>query len=103
SIIVSVEQQTGQTTSTITGTTQPTQTRSTRLVVMGDVDFAADQLVQATNNYNNVTLFANTVNWLAQSEERISVPPRSEDQRTLTLDAAAQSLIFYTSVLFLPL
>ena len=100
-LIVSVEQQTAGTTSTITNTTTTTQTDTTRLVVLGDADFASDSLTQLT--LNNRDLFTNIVNWLAQSEDRITVSPPSTTSRTLTLSAEQQSFIFYGTVLFLPI
>jgi ABC-type uncharacterized transport system involved in gliding motility auxiliary subunit len=101
-MIVSVEQDVTAT-GTVTGTTQPTQTRGTRLVVTGDVDFASDLLVQQLNATTNLDLFTNIINWLSESEDRISIPAPSTTAPTLTLGLAEQSLTFYTTVVILPL
>ena len=102
-MIVSVEQDVPAATGTVTDTTQPTQTKGTRLVVTGDVDFASDLLVQQLNATTNLDLFTNIVNWLSESEDRISIPAPSTAAPTLTLGVAEQSLTFYTSVVVMPL
>ncbi len=100
-MIVSVEQDAA--TGTVTNTAQTTQTRGTRLVVTGDVDFMSDSLVQQLNATSNLTLFTNIVNWLSESEDRISIPAPSTTAPTLTLGVAEQSLTFYMSVVIMPL
>jgi ABC-type uncharacterized transport system involved in gliding motility auxiliary subunit len=102
-MIVSVEQDVPPATGTVTTTTQPTQTQGMRLVVTGDVDFASDPLVQQLNATTNLDLFTNIVNWLSESEDRISIPTPSTTAPTLTLGLAEQQLTFYTTVVILPL
>jgi hypothetical protein len=99
-MIVSVEPQEPAT--PITDTAQPTQTHRMRLVVTGDADFGRDDFIQSFQFTYNRDLFTNIVNWLAESEDRISIPARDTTQQQLTLDAAQSSAVFYTSVLFLP-
>lgn len=101
-MIVSVEQEVAATGS-LTDTTQPTQTRGTRLVVTGDIDFLSDPLIQQYNATYNLSLFTNIINWLSESEQRISIPAPSTAAPTITLDVAEQSLTFYTSVVIMPL
>ena len=71
----------------------------TRIVVIGDSDFA-------TNNYlgisGNRDMFLNTVNWLAQQENLISIRPKDPDDRRLTMSAAAQRNITWLSWLGIP-
>lgn len=47
-----------------------------RVVVVGDVDFAANASLQ-NESFGNLDLFVNTVNWLAEEEEFINIQPRS--------------------------
>ncbi|HUS17894.1 MAG TPA: Gldg family protein, partial [Chloroflexia bacterium] len=79
---VTVEQtitETGNFTST--ETTKPLQTR---LAVVTDAGFLSDQLIQQP--VGNLDLFKNTVNWLSQSEERISIRPQDTTLRQIFLD-----------------
>jgi ABC-type uncharacterized transport system involved in gliding motility auxiliary subunit len=70
-----------------------------RVVVIGDSDFAANAFVGTGGNRD---LFLNTVNWLAQQENLISVRPRSPEDRRITLSAGHDRFIFWLTVLILP-
>ena len=52
----------------------PQNGSKTRVVVVGDSDFAANGFLGVQGNRN---LFLNTVNWLAQQENLISIRPSS--------------------------
>ena len=71
----------------------------TRLVVFGDSDFV-------TNGYlgipGNRDLFLNSVNWLAQQENLISIRPKDPEDRRVTLTADQAKLIFWLSILIIP-
>ncbi len=71
----------------------------TRVAVFGDSDFV-------TNGYlgipGNRDLFLNTVNWLAQQENLISIRPRDPENRGITLTAERAQLIFWLSILIIP-
>ena len=71
----------------------------TRLAVIGDSDFASNAFVGIQGNRD---MFLNTVNWLAQQENLISIRAREPEDRRLTLTAGAQRRIFWLSVLLLP-
>ncbi len=71
----------------------------TRLAVIGDSDFASNAVVGIQGNRD---MFLNTVNWLAQQENLISIRAREPEDRRLTLTAGAQRRIFWLSVLLLP-
>ena len=71
----------------------------TRLAVIGDSDFASNAVVGILGNRD---MFLNTVNWLAQQENLISIRAREPEDRRLTLTAGAQRRIFWLSVLLLP-
>jgi ABC-type uncharacterized transport system involved in gliding motility auxiliary subunit len=71
-----------------------------RVAVIGDSDFASNGFLGVAGNRD---LFLNTVNWLAQQENMISIRPREAEDRRVTLTAERQRLTFYVSVLGIPL
>ena len=71
----------------------------TRLVVIGDSDFATNGVVGIPGNRD---MFLNTVNWLAQQENLISIRAREPEDRRLTLTADAQRRLFWLSLLLVP-
>lgn len=71
----------------------------TRVVVLGDSDFATNAYGGVSGNPN---LFANAVNWLAQQENLIAIRPREADDRRVTMTPRQQSLVAWTSILILP-
>ena len=71
----------------------------TRLVVIGDSDFATNGVVGIQGNRD---MFLNTVNWLAQQENLISIRAREPEDRRLTLTADAQRRLFWLSLLLVP-
>jgi gliding motility-associatede transport system auxiliary component len=72
----------------------------TRVVVFGDSDFASNLLFTAGGNRD---LFMNTVGWLSQQENLISIRPKEPSDRRLTMTAAQQSNIVWFSLLIVPL
>jgi ABC-type uncharacterized transport system involved in gliding motility auxiliary subunit len=70
-----------------------------RVVVLGDSDFASNGILGVQGNRD---FFLNTVNWLAQQENLIAIRPREPEDRRLTLTADDQSRIFLLSVFLLP-
>ncbi len=70
-----------------------------RIVVLGDSDFASNGILGVQGNRD---FFMNSVNWLAQQENLIAIRPREPEDRRLTLTAADQSRIFLLSILVLP-
>ena len=71
----------------------------TRLVVIGDSDFATNGVVGIQGNRD---MFLNTVNWLAQQENLISIRARDPEDRRLTLTADQQRRLFWLSLVFVP-
>jgi len=51
----------------------------------------------------NRDLFLNMINWLSSDEELISIRPKDPEDRRLALNRRQMTMIFYTSVLLLPL
>ena len=71
----------------------------TRLVVVGDSDFAANSVAGMAGNRD---MFLNMVNWLAQQENLISVRPRNPEDRRITLTAGQDRMIFWFTMAILP-
>ncbi len=74
--------------------------KKTRLVLIGDSDFASNQYVSA---FYNADFFLNTINWLAQEEELIEIKPREEPPDTFIPTTRQQLFVFLWSVIILPL
>ena len=75
--------------------------KHTRIVVYGDSDFAADAVLNP--QYVNSDLFLNSVDWLNQADQLSGIRAKTADTRFLTLRPIDQNVIFYSSVLGLPL
>lgn len=73
--------------------------KEARLVVIGDSDFATNRYIGAQLNGD---LFFNTVNWLAQDDDLISVRPRNPANRQVTLTQSQQNMLFWGSTILLP-
>ena len=71
----------------------------TRLVVVGDSDFAANSVAGIPGNQD---MFLNMVNWLAQQENLISVRPRNPEDRRITMTAGQDRMIFWFTMAILP-
>lgn len=67
----------------------PPAARQTRLVVVGDSDFAANGSLGFGGNRD---LFMNALNWLAGAESLISVRPRDPEDRRITMPASGRGL-----------
>src|SRR5262249_37387555 len=71
----------------------------TRVVVFGDSDFAANSGLGIQGNRD---LFMNTMGWLSQQENLISIRPKEADDRRITLTATQQANITWLSLLIIP-
>ncbi len=71
-----------------------------RLVVFGDSDFLTNA---QWSNARNMDLFVNAVNWLASRENLISIGPKSSDVRQAVLTAPQMQMIFWFTVLGMPM
>jgi ABC-type uncharacterized transport system involved in gliding motility auxiliary subunit len=73
----------------------------TRVVVFGDSDFASNSASAISGNRD---LFMNTIGWLSQQENLISIRPKDADDRRLNpMPAATQATIMYGAWLGMPL
>jgi len=70
-----------------------------RVAVMGDSDFASNAVAGVPGNSD---LFVNITNWLAQQEDLISIHPRAEDDRRISLSPDQQRMILLLSLLIIP-
>ena len=71
----------------------------TRIVALGDTDFAANNAVGIQGNQD---FFLNSVNWLAQQENLIAIRPREAQDRRLSLTADQQQRIMLLSIFVIP-
>jgi ABC-type uncharacterized transport system involved in gliding motility auxiliary subunit len=71
-----------------------------RVVAVGSSAWVANAYVRINGNAD---LFLNMINWLSSDEELISIRPKDPDDRRLALTRSQMTMIFYTSVLLLPL
>lgn len=71
----------------------------TRVVVIGDSDFASNAVL---NMGGNRDLFLNMANWLVQQENMIAVRPRDPEDRRITLSAGQDTMIFWFVVVIMP-
>lgn len=70
------------------------------VAVFGDSDFAKNGYFKQQGNGN---FFLNTINYLAEEEDLISIRPKQPKDRRLTLTQADVSTIFYLVVITIPL
>lgn len=71
-----------------------------RLAVFGDSGFASNRYYHLSGNGN---LFLNTVNWLTEEADLISIKPKTSIPRTIQLTPSQGKLIFFVSLIMLPL
>jgi gliding motility-associatede transport system auxiliary component len=74
--------------------------KEARLVVIGDSDFAENQYVGVQRNGD---LFINSINWLAQDEDLISIRPKNPADRRVTMTEADQNMLFWVTLVLMPL
>jgi ABC-type uncharacterized transport system involved in gliding motility auxiliary subunit len=70
-----------------------------RVVVVGDSDFASNRAIGLQGNRE---LFLNMANWLAQQEDMIAIRPRSPEDRPITMTADQGSAVFWFTMVIVP-
>jgi ABC-type uncharacterized transport system involved in gliding motility auxiliary subunit len=70
------------------------------LAILGDSDFAKNGYWR---NEGNANFFLNTINYLAEEEDLISVRPKEVDDRRVTLTQSNVKTIFYLVVIAVPI
>jgi ABC-type uncharacterized transport system involved in gliding motility auxiliary subunit len=78
----------------------PEPKKEGRLAVFGDSDFASNRYYGLSGNGN---LFLNAVNWLTEESDLISIQPKTSSPRTVQFTPSQGRLIFFVSVVILPL
>ena len=76
------------------------EVKPSRVVVVGDSDFIANEL--ATAPLLNADLFLNMVNWVVGDEGLISVRPREAEDRRIALTAQQQTNVFFLALFIIP-
>jgi ABC-type uncharacterized transport system involved in gliding motility auxiliary subunit len=71
----------------------------TRLVVIGDSDFASNRWLGISGNSD---LFLNAVNWLAQQENLIAIRAKDPQDRRTTLTADQDARIYLLTIFIIP-
>ena len=79
---------------------EPPRVPQTRVVIVGDSDFAANGVLGTQGNRD---FFLNAVNWAAQQENLIAIRPRQAGDRRVTMTEDQQRRVLYLSVVGLPL
>ncbi len=72
-----------------------------RVAVFGSSNFVTNQFVARFSSNGN--LFMNTINWLSQESDLISVQPKTAAPRLLNLTDTQKRVLGYVSLLILPL
>ncbi len=78
---------------------EPERKPESRIVAMGDSDFAANGYLGFQGNRD---FFMNAVNWIAQQENLIAIRAREPEDRRLSLTADQQQRIMLLSVFVVP-
>ncbi len=74
--------------------------KESRLVLFGDADFACNQALMAAGNKD---LFQNTIAWLAESTDLISIRPKSRASQPVILTQLQARVLYAYSLLVSPL
>ncbi|MBN2029027.1 GldG family protein [bacterium] len=74
--------------------------KKTRLVVIGDSEFANNLYYSAQGNGN---LFMNIISWLAEEEDLIAIRAKEPEDRRLTLTSKQIQWLMYLTVILMPL
>ena len=72
----------------------------TRVVIVGDSDFATNRAINIPGN-RDITL--NMANWLAQQEDLIAIRPKDPSNRPVAMTADQGAIIFWSTMVGLPL
>jgi ABC-type uncharacterized transport system involved in gliding motility auxiliary subunit len=71
-----------------------------RFVVVGSSNWVVNNILRFNGNRD---LFLNMMNWLSSDEDLISIRPKDPEDRRLNISSRQMSLLFYSSMVFLPL
>ena len=71
-----------------------------RFVVVGSSNWVDNNILRFNGNRD---LFLNMMSWLSSDEDLISIRPKEPEDRRLNLSGRQMSVLFYSSMVFLPL
>jgi ABC-type uncharacterized transport system involved in gliding motility auxiliary subunit len=77
-----------------------TPEKEARVAVIGDSDFVKNRYYFMSGNGN---FFLNVANWLTEEADLISIQPRTQVPRTIQLSPSQGRLLFFASIVILPL
>lgn len=77
----------------------PVRSAKSRVVVFGDSDFASNSYLDLGGNRD---LILNTISWLAEEEDLISIRPKDSLTQPVMLTALHGRIVFWLSVVFMP-
>jgi ABC-type uncharacterized transport system involved in gliding motility auxiliary subunit len=73
--------------------------KEARVVIIGDSQFANNNYIRLQRNGD---LILNTISWLAEDEDLISIRAKSVESRTVQMTMARSRTLFWLSLIFLP-
>ncbi|RKY89386.1 hypothetical protein DRQ09_01460, partial [candidate division KSB1 bacterium] len=73
--------------------------KTAQMVIFGDSDFASNLYY---GNAGNGDLFLNTINWLAEEKDLISIRPRDPEDRRLNLSSRQTKFVFWFTLVIMP-
>jgi ABC-type uncharacterized transport system involved in gliding motility auxiliary subunit len=74
--------------------------KEARIAVVGDSDFSKNRYFGVSGNGN---FFLNIANWLTEEADLIAIQPKTQTPRTIQLTPSQGRLLFFVSVIILPL
>ena len=86
----------------MTGMPAASEETGARIVVMGDAEMMTDQFI-GLGLVGNAHFVLNSVNWLMENEKLITIPPKDDMPRYLTLTTGQQRLVWALTVGIIPL
>ena len=81
------------------GTAPDAPKPETRVVVVGDSDFASNRGIRYSGNED---LFLNMNNWLAQQENLIAIRPKDPDDRRIQMTADQETIVRWLALAIIP-
>ena len=73
------------------------------MVVLGDADMMTDEVVMSYGVRGNAYFVLNSINWLVANEKLISIPPKNDLPRYLTMNDRQQKFVWALVVGIVPL
>jgi len=83
----------------VTKTLPGNKGKNAKIIIFGDSDFILNAYF---NFYGNGDIFLNSINWLAEEEDLISIRPKPRDFSSVQLTRQKGNIIFFLSVIALP-